>query len=94
MQAIKTKYLAPTSTRPGRVKATTGSAFQSLTVSVHSENDSLSREEVHAYAASKLAQRLGWYTKTNYLIGGGVGNDAVWVFSDSELIAPKWEENT
>jgi len=89
MQAILTKYLPPTNTKPGRVKATAGWGRISLTVSVHVENDSLTQEEVHAYAASKLAERLGWYTATNYLIGGCIKHDRVWVLSNTDDIAPK-----
>lgn len=55
IQAIETKYLGPTNTRPGRIKAKAWAG--SITVEW---DHSLSVEKNHESAASALRQKLGW----------------------------------
>lgn len=55
MQAIQTKYLAPTNSRGARIKATC--AAKSITVSYAYE---LSIEENHRLAAAELGESLEW----------------------------------
>jgi hypothetical protein len=56
MQAIATKFIAPTTHRRARVKATANAG--SLTVPW---NHALDVEQNHRAAAAALAQRLGWH---------------------------------
>lgn len=55
MQAIQTKYLAPTNSRGARIKATC--AAKSITVSYAYE---LNIAENHRLAATELKTSLGW----------------------------------
>jgi hypothetical protein len=90
MIAIQTKYLPHTETLPSRIVAWKHNGPR-LTVSVHqTELADLNVEQSHAYVASKLAYDFNWYTATNYLIGGEVAEGYVFVFSDSNIIAPKY----
>lgn len=73
MQYITTKYLSPTNTLGGRVKAKASSASQSITISY---DHSLDCEQAHAKAAMLLANLLDW--KGEYASGG---NDTGYVFA-------------
>lgn len=64
MQAIVTKYIAATNTRPSRIKATC--AAGSVTISYPHE---LTGQAVHRQAAQALCKKLGWDCK---LLGGGL----------------------
>lgn len=55
MQAIVTKYLGPTNTKGGRIKARCDAG--SLTIGFH---DGDGREDPHDRAARLLAEKLGW----------------------------------
>lgn len=55
MQAIQTKYIGPTNTRPSRIKAFCEAG--SVTVSY---NHSLNSSDGHRAAAKALIQKLGW----------------------------------
>ena len=74
MQAIRTKYLGPTNTRPSRIKAIAEAGY--VTVSL---DHSLNSDENHAVAAIKLMEKFGWEGE---LVGGSIGSDYVWVFSN------------
>jgi hypothetical protein len=56
-QAIITKYLAPTNTKPARVKATAPNAGASLTIPW---NHASTSDSNHGCAATFLAARLNW----------------------------------
>ena len=58
MQAIITKYVGPTNTKPSRIKAT--AAAGSITVSY---DYSLDIKGNHVVAAKKLAAKFGWSGK-------------------------------
>ena len=73
MQYIQTKYLSPTNTMGGRVKAKASSASKSITISY---DHSLDCEQAHAKAAMMLANLLDW--KGEYAAGG---NDSGYVFA-------------
>ena len=73
MQYITTKYLSPTNTLGGRVKAKASSASQSITISY---DHSLDCEQAHAKAAMLLAEKLDW--KGEYAAGG---NESGYVFA-------------
>lgn len=75
-QAIITKYLEPTNTRGGRVKARCEAG--SLTVSW---DHTLSTQDNHAAAARALCEKLGWAAKD--FIGGGLKN--AYVFVDTKF---------
>lgn len=75
-QAIITKYLGPTNTKGGRIKATTGSGKNSLTIGYPHE-----ASNPHALAAMALAQKLGW---TGALVEGGTATGSVFVFADGD----------
>ena len=70
-QAIITKYIGPTNTKPSRIKATTGGGY-SLTIPFqHNCNP-------HMAAAKLLAQKMGW---GGTMIEGHTTEGSVFVFS-------------
>jgi len=73
MQYIETKYLRPTNTKGGRIKAKASSASDSLTIPY---DYSLDVEQAHAKAAMQLAAKLDWHGE--YAAGG---NDSGYVFA-------------
>lgn len=56
---ITTKYLGPTNSRPGRIKASAKSG-RALTVTISYPHE-LSQSEAHASAARALCERMGWH---------------------------------
>ena len=73
MQAIVTKYLGATNTKPSRIKATSASGL-SVTISYPHE---LTSDDAHKRAALALCQKYNW---PNELLGGGLSNSQeVWV---------------
>lgn len=71
MQAIQTRYLSPTNTKGGRIKAT--AAAGSITIGYPHQ---LSGQACHRAAAEALIKKLGW-DKENYgdgLLGGCLPN--------------------
>lgn len=66
MQAIQTKWLSPTDTKPARIKA--ACAAGSVTVSHPQE---LSGQAAHRAAAQALCKKLRWDYK---LLGGNLPN--------------------
>lgn len=73
MQAIVTKYLPATNTKPSRIKAT--SSAGSVTVSYSYDLDT---EGCHRQAAQALCEKLGWAGQ--YVTGGLPNGDYVHVF--------------
>ena len=73
MQYITTKYLQPTDTKGGRIKASTSYANESLTIAY---DHSLDTEQAHAKAAMQLAAKLEW--NGEYAAGG---NQSGYVFA-------------
>jgi hypothetical protein len=67
-QAIETRYLCPTNTKGGRIKAT--AAAGSVTVPY---DYALSTEEAHAIAAYTLIHKFGWIGE--FAQGGNVRGD-------------------
>lgn len=90
MKAIKTEYLPWTETKPTRIIAR-APGVSPVVLSIHSIPDDIDEEgERHGYVASQLAFKMGWYTPTNYLIGGCLEfGQWAFVFSDSYVIAGK-----
>lgn len=89
MKAITTRYLAWTTSKPSRIRAS-APGVKTLIMSVDSIPTEGTIEEAYGYVASQLAHKQGWYTPTNYLIGGeNAEGDYVFVFSDSRIIASK-----
>ena len=72
VQAIVTKYLPSTNTRPSRIKAT--AAAGSLTIHI---DHALNIEDNHAKAADLLARKFGW--RGNWFMGG-LPDDAGYCF--------------
>lgn len=72
MQYIQTKYLPPTGTKKGRIKAMASFCSASL---ITDYDHSLDCEQAHAKAAMQLATKLEWLGK--YASGG---NDSGYVF--------------
>ncbi len=87
VQAIVTKYLGPTNTLPGRIKATASAG--TLTVPYES---GLSTNANHTAAAHALARKFGWM---GHYQGGGMpdGNGNVYVRNghNLHLRAGVWE---
>jgi len=73
MQYITTKYLQPTDTKGGRIKASISYGNDSLTIAY---DHSLDCEQAHAKAAMLLADKLDW--KGEYAAGG---NESGYVFA-------------
>lgn len=81
MQAIQTKYIAPTNTKPARIKATVQAGSVTL-----SWEYGLDVEENHKAACVALRERLGWvgqyYTD---MVGGQLPDGTyAWVFLPKE----------
>lgn len=79
MQAIQTKYLAPTNSRGSRFKATCWAG--SITVPY---DYSVNVEPNHLQAAMALCVKLGWVAPEYGRMAGGTLADGsmVWVFDD------------
>ena len=73
MQYIQTKYLSPTDTKGGRIKAKLSYASESLTMPY---DHSLDCEQAHAKVAMALAKKLHWLG--DYASGG---NETGYVFA-------------
>jgi len=73
-QAISTKYLGPTNTKPARIKATTGGGY-SLTIPYSYDGNP------HMAAAQMLARKMGW---GGTMIEGHTTEGSVFVFSYGE----------
>ena len=86
MNAILTKYLPPTNTRPSRIKATSGSGH-SITIPYPAHN-SHGTEACHAEAALALCKRMDWQFAP--LIAGGLKDGFAFVF-DSKYGTERYE---
>jgi hypothetical protein len=71
-QAISTKYISATNTKPARIKATTGGGY-SLTISYPHDDCN-----PHIRAAQMLARKMGW---GGTMIEGHTTEGSVFVFS-------------
>lgn len=73
-QAIETRYLPATNTRPARI----GARAQAGRIAIPWDHG-LNQEDNHRRAAEQFAERMGW---TGRLVGGGLpGASFVWVFA-------------
>jgi hypothetical protein len=77
MQCITTKFIGPTDTKGGRIKATTGSGKHSATIDYPYEDS----RNAHALAALNLARKMGW---AGTLIEGVAKTGSVFVFADGD----------
>lgn len=75
MQAIVTKYLGATNTKPSRIKATASAG--SVTISYSYDHDT---EGCHRQAAQALCDKFGW--KGSFVTGGLPNGDYVHVFTN------------
>lgn len=73
MVAIFAKYIGPSNTKGGRIKAT--ASGESVTVGFHSF------ENPYAAAAVKLCEKMGW---KGTLVEGHINNDSVFVFTHGD----------
>lgn len=73
--AITTKYLGPTNTRGGRIKASAKSG-RSLSITIPYPHE-LSQSEAHAAAARALCERMSW---TPAALHQGYAHGAGYVF--------------
>jgi hypothetical protein len=75
MDAIETRYLGPTNTRGGRIKATTlGNHAASVTIPL---DHALNSWDNHRAAAEALIAKLEWFDISFY--GGSTAHGSVWV---------------
>jgi hypothetical protein len=72
VQAITTKYIGPSNTRSGRIKAS--AAAGSVTIPYPSQHG---MERAHATAALALCEKLGW---SGTLAQGGMPSDSGYAF--------------
>ena len=77
MQAIITKRLSATNTKGVRIKATTGSGHDSVTVSY--DYETMSEEDMHWKAVSALLLKMEWARTIPYWHGGWTKSGMVWV---------------
>jgi hypothetical protein len=77
MQAITTRYIGPSRTKPSRIKAKCDAG--SLTVSYHSVDDCRDHAEKYEKVARMLAEKLGW-------IGEGYGDLITASIGDSHYV--------
>jgi len=80
MQAIETKLLPCTNTKPYRVVARASGGGRAV-VSADGSDKGYGHVETHALAAQALCRRMGW---TGTLIAGGTKAGFVFVLSDGE----------
>ena len=79
-QAIETRYIGPTNTRPSRIVATADAGRV-----VVSWEHGLGIVENHRVAAVALAKRFGWLDDGSALVGGSLrGSSMAWV-----MVAPR-----
>lgn len=77
-RAIRTRYIGPTNTKPGRIVADAGDAASRVTVEY---DDSLNVTDNHATAAEAVRDKMGWRGgHFTGLVGGELGDMYVWVF--------------
>ena len=72
MQAIRTRYLGATNTKPARISARCAADFI-----LTSYEDDVSSDKNHAIAHSKLCFKLGWGPLG--WVGGDYAGDTYWV---------------
>ena len=75
-RAISVKYIPASQTKSSRLKAFDKCGNQ-FTVGFNSTD--LSGENLYQFVAEQLAKKMNWKGK---LIGGWLGNEAVFVFAD------------
>lgn len=81
-RAIRTHYVGPTNTRPGRIIADAGDRESRVVVEY---DHSLNTDQNHAYAAVLVTRKMGWVGEYfTPLVGGGYGHDNYWVFTQPE----------
>lgn len=80
-RAIRTRYVGPTNTQPGRIVADAGDRASRVVVAW---NHALNTDDNHAAAAVAVTKKMGWDDPAYFspLIGGGYNSDYFWVFSD------------
>ena len=77
MQAIVTKYLGPTNTKGGRIKALADAG--SITISYPQR---LNPPEAHAEAARQLAEKLEWTApELGELVQGWLPDNVPWAYA-------------
>lgn len=84
MQAITTKYIAPTNTKGSRIAA----RCQARRIVVD-WNDDLDQAENHAVAAKRLAMSLEWIGEW---VGGGLPDDSGFAFVCTD-VEKSWSAN-
>ena len=85
MNAIITKYINPTNTRGGRIKAISGSGHS---ITIPYPHHVSGTEACHAEAALALCKRMDWQFAP--LIAGGLKNGFAFVF-DSKYGTERYE---
>jgi hypothetical protein len=77
MQAITTKRLSATDTKGVRIKATSGSGHDSVTVPY--DYECMSEADMHWQAVVALLLKLDWARTIPYWHGGWTATGMVWV---------------
>ncbi len=77
MQAIQTKFLAPTNSKPARIKASC--AAGSITIDCDNLECARHEEDRHQLAAAMLQQKLGWDSETYGKLATGGLSDGTYV---------------
>jgi hypothetical protein len=78
-RAIRTRYVGPSNTRPGRIIADAGDRASRVTVEY---DHALNPTQNHAYAAVLVTRKMGWNDAQYHtpLVGGAYDNVYFWVF--------------
>ena len=81
-RAIQTRFAGPTNTRGARIIADAGDRASRVVVGY---DHGLNAEQNHAYAAVLVTRKMGWTPEPDNhftpLVGGGLGDRYVWVFT-------------
>lgn len=74
-QAITTKYIGPSNTRPARISVKSASGHRIIAT----WDDNVNETQNHAIAAEILIRKLGWYGEW---FAGGLGKGNVYVMRE------------
>lgn len=82
MQAILTKVLPCTNTKPTRIKAYTEGGNSLILSWAECDREGRDQGHAHLYAAQRLCDKMDWRGR---LIGGGTPTGYAFVFADSRI---------
>ena len=90
MQTISTKFLAPTTHKGARIRAT--NTMNADAVLIDGISSFRKEDHAHAHAAALLMRKVGWDKEHNLskMVGGHTKNGMVWVFEHGSPEISSW----